>query len=1021
MTMPTQVVLTRTEWERQVDDLVESFEQAQLATGQADVRDFLPDAQVPDYERTVVELLCVDLQYSWRHGKPKSLTDYLEQFSETLASPLHLAVLAYEDYRMRRLAGLEVTCDRYRESYGIEIDEWPDDTRRAPREEVQPIAERETLRLETARLAAAVELFPQVGQQFLDFELVEELGRGAFGLVYLARQAQLGQRPVVLKITAGASLEPQRLARLQHSHIVPIHSVHHQDALQAVCMPFFGRATLAHATRQLHRASRLPMQGSELLELLPTAVPEATNAGRATDDRASHQDVPPGQLGWPRAALARASYVEACLMIALQLAEGLRYAHQRGVVHRDLKPANVLIADDGTVMLLDFNLSDDIVAGGRASLMVGGTLPYLAPEHLRALLTGESVGPSGDVFALGVLLYELLTGRLPFKLVCGPFTESVHQMIAQRWQRPVNVRQFNQSVPRSVAALVDRLLHPDPRQRYASMGDVVDDLRRQLDHRPLRHVPDRSIPERLNKWSRRHPRLTSSLSVAFVSLLLLCGLTSVVWLRGRQLQRQETQAAIRDLKDKLPMVRVALSMPDVDEAVFREGLQQAEAALAQYLAGDPRRIDSLAASAQDDQPSQQLRSLLSEYYYLLAGARLHQTRSMVDRDSQRSCLADALQQNRQACELYGPREVPLGLMHQQAEILDGLGQAAPDRRSGEAEDRVPDRPASEDRPGQLVPALEDLRRGRYAKAVPQLEAACQAEPYDLSLWLLLGNALAGCGRLSEAEGCYNVCVHQWSDSYLGCWYRGLCRMEMRRYGEAQADFERVLQHRPDFLPALINRGIAQRELGHWAEAEADLTSALEQGATQTRLYLLRAQLRKRLADPAGAAQDWQLGLTLEPIDELSWIERGLARLADDPALALADFHQAARINPASRAAWRNIAHVQAERMQQPEQAIEVLTRLIERSGSHAEDVVARGVLYARQGQRAAALADAAETLRRGRSAKLLYQVGCIYALICGDDESLRARAVVSVEAALLADTRWLRAARSDPDLKRAAR
>ena len=125
-----------------------------------------------------------------------------------------------------------------------------------------------------------MQLFPQVGQSFLDFELVEELGRGAFGIAYLARQSELGQRPVVLKLTAERSVEPQRLAQLQHSHIVPIHSVHHDGTLQGVCMPYFGRATLAHATRQLHRTARMPSRGDELLALLPLADRATADADR---------------------------------------------------------------------------------------------------------------------------------------------------------------------------------------------------------------------------------------------------------------------------------------------------------------------------------------------------------------------------------------------------------------------------------------------------------------------------------------------------------------------------------------------------------------------------------------------------------------------------------------------------------------------------------------------------------------------------------------------------------------------
>ena len=96
------------------------------------------------------------------------------------------------------------------------------------------------------------------------------------------------------------------------------------------------------------------------------------------------------------------------------LADGLANAHKRGIIHRDLKPANVLLADDGRPMLLDFNLADGALAGDEASLTVGGTLPYMAPEHLDAVRSGAAVDARCDLFALGVILFELLTGRRPY-------------------------------------------------------------------------------------------------------------------------------------------------------------------------------------------------------------------------------------------------------------------------------------------------------------------------------------------------------------------------------------------------------------------------------------------------------------------------------------------------------------------------------------------------------------------------------------------------------------------------------
>ena len=123
-------------------------------------------------------------------------------------------------------------------------------------------------------------------------------------------------------------------------------------------------------------------------------------------------------------AIAALDYVQAVVWIASWLAEGLEHAHERGVLHLDLKPANVLMADDGQPMLLDFNLSQP-VRGGHAEF-VGGTLPYMAPENLAAYRHGVRGGDArGDIYSLGVMLFELLTGQLPFPIREGVEDEAL--------------------------------------------------------------------------------------------------------------------------------------------------------------------------------------------------------------------------------------------------------------------------------------------------------------------------------------------------------------------------------------------------------------------------------------------------------------------------------------------------------------------------------------------------------------------------------------------------------------------
>src|SRR4051812_25902790 len=211
------------------------------------------------------------------------------------------------------------------------------------------------------RTRSAMDL--QLGDEVLGFRLLRELGRGAFGRVFLARQGDLADREVVIKVSPSAGAESRLLARLQHANIVPVYSVHRGGSLQAVCMPFFGATTLAHVMKELNQGPSLPQSGEALLRTVRAR--RSTVADLAAPAPEGPPIPPPeglptlpGAKG-PVEVLPALSYADAVLWLAARLADGLAHAHERGIVHRDLKPANVLITDDGTPMLLDFNLSQD--------------------------------------------------------------------------------------------------------------------------------------------------------------------------------------------------------------------------------------------------------------------------------------------------------------------------------------------------------------------------------------------------------------------------------------------------------------------------------------------------------------------------------------------------------------------------------------------------------------------------------------------------------------------------------------
>ncbi len=197
---------------------------------------------------------------------------------------------------------------------------------------------------------------PDVGDEVFGFRLKHALGQGAFARVYLAGQDDLAGRPVVLKVSAIEGHEPLTLAQLQHSNIVPIYSMHEDPSagLRAVCMPYFGGASLSAVLKGLFATTPAPRHGREFVNALGAV------QALMPDLAAGHEIANPAtRVETPLATLGALDYVRATIWVVARLAEGLQHAHQRGVLHRDIKPSNILISAEGQALLLDYNLAHD--------------------------------------------------------------------------------------------------------------------------------------------------------------------------------------------------------------------------------------------------------------------------------------------------------------------------------------------------------------------------------------------------------------------------------------------------------------------------------------------------------------------------------------------------------------------------------------------------------------------------------------------------------------------------------------
>jgi serine/threonine protein kinase len=242
---------------------------------------------------------------------------------------------------------------------------------------------------------------PRAGQRVDDFELVRLLGSGSFARVFLARQVSLG-RQVALKVSVNRGNEARTLAILEHDHIVRVFSevVDAQHDLRLLCMQYVPGTTLERVITTLARQPDPRPSGKAVL-----AVIDAQASDPAPLDLAALRD---------RQLLGELDAVETACWLGARLAEALAHAHGQGVLHRDVKPANILLNRYGRPLLVDFNVAT--TRREAAGQPLGGTLAYMSPEHLDAFaghVPADEVGPRGDVYSLGVVLYELLAGRLP--------------------------------------------------------------------------------------------------------------------------------------------------------------------------------------------------------------------------------------------------------------------------------------------------------------------------------------------------------------------------------------------------------------------------------------------------------------------------------------------------------------------------------------------------------------------------------------------------------------------------------
>ncbi len=915
---------------------------------------------------------------------------------------------------------------------------------------------------------------PGEGDLLAGFRIILELGRGAFARVYLAEEVGLGRRLVAIKVSLPDGNEPQILARLQHTHIVPVHSACDDpiSGLRVLCMPYFGGANLArvleasggliptnHDGRSLVQAldevsrgvasqSRKALaesglvrghraQGSEQAEK-PVLGSRSRIDGRSESQAASRfrslfsrwvspSAVSPATLeereadhGQPsRQFLHGASAIQAAVWIVARLADGLEHAHSRGLLHRDLKPANILLASDGTPMLLDFNLSvEALPSSGETEVrraFVGGTLPYMSPEHLdafnpRGSTPPEAVDERSDIYALGLILFEMLAGEPAFAEVSpgSSILDTIELMLEGRRQVP-SLRAKCPGIPWSLDALVAKCLAFDRSDRYARARDLAEDLQRFLDNLPMKHGREPSFRERMGKFARRHPALCGTTSITLISIVLIALLGTAVVKTYGALIDVYARVKVRQFDRSFTEVQFLLNTANGSDDHLKRGLRLVSHELADIKSGTGSPPGSTGWPARLlTTERKRFREQLVEMMMLEARARVtlakrHGTEGELGVEIKRAI--DALGEAERI-----DRDAPYALYEERARYHAALGKAelaASDR--ARAALRQPTSCHDLTLAGTTLFAAGDL-----AGAEAALRQALVQDLSSFWTWYVLGHCHFGQRRYLEAAGDFAVCAAR--DSTFGWVHfnRGLALAKAGRLLDARDSYDRALENDQKFPEALVNRALVELELNQLERARDDLTLAMKLGSRDLVVLVAFGETWARLGRPQKAERYFALVLEKDRGNLIVRIARGMTRVSSDPRGAEDDFRSVLKRDTANAHAHYGMGLL--VRKADPKKAIEHLDRAIAADPNLIDAVQLRALVRARLGERGAL--DDVDRLVESATANRLYNAACAMAILSetAADPRLQSHAIDLLYQALKAGFP-ARVAAADPDLE----
>jgi serine/threonine protein kinase/tetratricopeptide (TPR) repeat protein len=670
---------------------------------------------------------------------------------------------------------------------------------------------------------------------FGPYDIIGEIARGGMGIVYRARQRSL-KRIVALKVMKEGEnasekqirrfkRETEAAAKLQHPNIVAVHEVGCHEGFHYFTMDLIEGEPLDAICK---RGEKMP--------------------------------------------------VERVLSIVKEVAHAIHYAHGKGIIHRDLKPANILLDTDGHPKVTDFGLAKNIDHKSMLTRTgaVVGTPFYMPPEQARGDI---DIDRRADVYALGVILYELLTLKLPFH---GETTMEVYHKILE--EEPVPPRKHDSRLNADVNTIILKSMEKDMGRRYQTSAELAEDIERYLNGDPIKARPLGPIGRAIKRARKNLPVVVVG-GVTALALMSGAGLFYWRWKKTREFElelnrRHEWETFVTEVGNQKIGAKSQIA-----SGVARRRDRDPDGALVD-LQESVRILDDLPLLTRDftswnttEALDQYLKDEQAEVSSIYRDTYLEQGRAHVDKGDPES-LVTAL----------GSFQKGLEYDAGSADVMLEIGR---------------------------VEALQ----GKFDQALKTFKGILDKDPAHVDARLEMGRVHDRAGDYPKALDCYTHVIERATKPYRAYLLRGQTWHTLGKFEEAQQDFQKVVDTKDDHFDGYIWLGRAHQALGHNGEAQEALTEAIDLNPSLPDGYYYRAELYAAQRKHAEAIKDYEVAISrsaqyhrayLGLGEALEWVlDYDRARQQYDEVLRATD-REAAAVAPEAHAALAELLLVQSD-------------------------------------------------------------------------------------------------------------